>query len=168
MPGLFEKTIHYVKMYSTFRDNTTDNCFAFIVLPSSQQRRQLFLSSIQFDFNAEGNVLALRIFYDGEGSSIQKKAQQTINTIDNLKASYGPKKEWCTFDAHNKSLKVELTMSSIAYLGALFDILTRIYYLKDEFAEEIKKQLIAQDYLAKEYKRLGGRVLIEDKSCVLM
>lgn len=70
MPGFFmslnRPTINYVKMYSTFRTNTSPYCLVFILMPCAPEKRLLALDSIQFDFNAAGQVLALRVFYAGD------------------------------------------------------------------------------------------------------
>ena len=96
-------TIGYVKMYSTFRDKTTENCFAFVLMPYSPQKQRVSLHSIQFDFNAQGDIPVLSIFYDGREKDIQRKAQETIEAIDKLKANYGQGKECCVFNRHNNS-----------------------------------------------------------------
>ena len=149
MPGLFKPcdAIDYVKMYSTFRNNTSEHCLAFILMPCSPQKRQLSLSSLQFDFNAEGAIPMLRIFYDGEEIQIHHQAKKTMEALDALKALFGSRQ----INPRDKCLTVELLQGegAGASVAAVFELLQSIYLLKKEFAAEIKTQLLTPDYLAK-------------------
>lgn len=182
MPGFFmslnRPTINYVKMYSTFRENTSPYCLAFILQPCVPEKRLLALGSIQFDFNAEGHVRALRIFYEGDKIQRHKKAQKTIKAFDVLNVKFGHHIEKdCAFNVNKESLILDLRWAkgATAYLGAVVDLLTEHYCIKDDFALEIKKQIRDQDYLAKEFKRLHPLPMLpyepkheEPAHCVLM
>ena len=164
--------INYVKMYSTFRTNTSEHCFAYILMPSSRERELASINNLQWDFNADGQVIALRIFYEGLDNEIKDKAQVTIAGLKRVQKQFGVDFETCVFNPIQKNLKLDLALAEkdFGYLTSVVDVVATLYYLQDDFLAELKLQLLDKDYLAKEYKRLGGRTGVADKSptCLLM
>ena len=165
-----KRTVTYVKMYSTFSDEVAERCFAFILMPISQQRRLVSVQSIQFDFNERGEVLVLSIHYSGHDRDIQKKVQETMKSIDTLKKHYGRGTEFAVFNNKKNTLKLGFyaCSDSQSYLSAIFDLLSTLYCMKSDFVQDIKMQLLNQEYLASEFMRLRGKPIETDIVCVVM
>ncbi len=170
MPKMFKSkdadSISYFKMYSTFRDQTTEDCFAFILMPSSQQRHKVSLQSLQFDFNEGGKILTISFIYIGPELEIQKKAGETMNGIEALKRRHGGLSEE---SGEGNMLKLRLRGSdSSSYLADIIDFINETYHMKTDFAQNIKSQLTSQHYLAQEFIRLRGEVPEKETGCSIM
>ena len=139
---------------------------------STREREQASINNLQWDFNAAGQVIALRIFYEGLDKEIKDKAQETIAGLKKVQKQFSVDLETCLFNPVQKILKLDLGLAEkdFGYLTSVMDVVATLYYLQDDFLAELKLQLLDKDYLAKEYKRLGGRTAVEDKpsTCLLM
>ncbi|BCA93931.1 hypothetical protein TUM19329_02920 [Legionella antarctica] len=165
MPQMFKSkddadSILYFKMYSTFRSQTTKDCIAFVLMPNAQQRHRVSLQSIQFDFNKFGKILMISFTYIGHIFDIQKKVEETMKGIA-LLLQEAP----VVFNESN-ILKLSLidSMATSSCLAKTIDFIEKTYHLHTDFAQDIKSQLISQQYLAHEFNRLRGEVSEEDTS----
>ncbi|MDI1351529.1 MAG: hypothetical protein PSV35_01990, partial [bacterium] len=161
MPTFFQSkdldVIPYCKIYSTFKDHTTEGCFAFVLMPASSKRALVSLQTIQFDFNAYGDVLAISFLYSGLTGTIQRMAKKTKEMMDILEYRYKSGDAEYSFDENILRYGSCLNLCTQAYLSNTIDFIGRTYLMEEHFIEEIKIQLLNSEYLAKEFARLRGK-----------
>lgn len=161
------ESITYFKMYGSSIDAGAERCFAFILMPASSQRNLVCLQSIQFACNAHGKVIKLCIVYSGHELDIEKKAKETMNAIIDLKLRHGKGEQLCVFDKQNRTFELEFNESQ-DYLSDIIDRLKDIYLMKTDFVQNIKSQLLNQEFLEKEYLRLRGKAPENNSACIIM
>ena len=163
------ESITYTKMYSSFIDEITEPCFAYVLMPSSPQRSLVCLQSIQFAFNAYGDVIQLSIFFAGQEKDIQKKVRDTMNGLVTLKLRHGAGRELCTFDENRNicHLRINGSNDSLVYLTEMIDLLKEEYWMKPDFVLDLKLQLLNKNFLAQEFIRLRGKTPERQSACIM-
>lgn len=149
---------------------TSEQCFALILMPNSPQRSQVCLQSIQFAFNRRGEILELSFVYVGHDIDIQKKAKETLTGIVDLKKRHQRGESLCVFNDSSNTLTISLVAGkdSKQYLSDIMDFIKDKYLMKTDFAQDIKSQIISEEYLEEEFIRLRGKSPEKQSFCCLM
>ncbi|MBL7481370.1 hypothetical protein [Legionella bononiensis] len=161
--------ITYTKMYSSFTDEITEPGFAYVLMPASPQRSLVCLQSIQFVFNARGDVTQLSIHYLGKEKEIQKKVRDTMSGLVTLKLRHGAGRELCTFDENRNmfNLRIDGSNDSPGFLTEIIDLLKEEYWMKPDFVLDLKLQLLNKNYLEQEFIRLRGKTPERQSACII-
>ncbi|KTD52863.1 hypothetical protein [Legionella quateirensis] len=163
------ESITYIKMYSSFTDEITEAGFAYVLMPASPQRSLVCLQSIQFVFNACGDVTQLGIFYNGKERDIQKKVCNTMSGLVSLKLRHGAGCELCTFDENRNffNLQIDSSNDSSGFLTDIIDLLKEEYLMKPDFVLDLKLQLLDKNFLEQEFIRLRGKTPEPRSACII-
>jgi hypothetical protein len=165
------ESIAYIKMYSSLSPTeASETSFAFILMPYSHQKHLVSLQSIQFVFNARGEVTRMNIIYSGDEFAIEKKVKETMAEVVALKLSHERRDALSIFNYERKNLEFSFVdlVEAPAYLSDIIDCIKRLYLMSSDFVQELKPQLLNPEYLAAEFAHLRGNAPEPRHCCAIM
>ncbi|WP_298624640.1 hypothetical protein [uncultured Legionella sp.] len=165
------ESITYIKMYSSLSPHeVSEVSFAFILMPYSHQKHLVNLQSIQFVFNARGEVTRMNILFYGDEPDILIKAKATMAEMIALKLTHKRQEGLSSYNAEGRNLEFSFVglASAPDYLSDIIDCLKKPFLLHPDFIQEIKSQLLNQEYLAAEFIQLRGALPEQQPPCCIL